>query len=65
MVKTTYLLDEKLLADFAYIAKALGTSKNKIIVELVSDFVNKNLDKAKRLEQLKQELEQAKADIKG
>lgn len=65
MVKTTYLFDEQLLADFGLIAKGKKTSKNKIIVELVSDYVAKNIEQARKIEQLKQELEQAEADIKG
>lgn len=63
MIKTTFIFEDDLLNDFGLIARARKTSKNKLIIELVSDYVAKNIEQARKIDQLKKELEQAEAKI--
>lgn len=62
--KTTINVEEQLLKDLDTIALARGISRNKIIVDVVQNYVNENIDIAREILVKAEELKSLKETIK-
>ena len=62
--KTTVNLEKGLLAELDIIADALEQTRNKVIIEALSQYVKANLETAKVIAEKKQELAKLMQEVK-
>lgn len=62
--KTTVNLEKDLLAELDTIADALEQTRNKIIIEALTQYVKANLETAKVIAEKKQELAKLMQEVK-
>lgn len=62
--KITLVLDTELLDQVDTIAEAKDQSRTQLIADLLADYVAENIEKAKHIQSLQQQLAQAQAELK-